>query len=281
MRRRHWINIIGTLGILFAGWAFWLEPSRLVVRAKALELNRWPSACAGLRVTVLADLHVGSPYKGLDSIPHLIDTVELTEPDLVLLAGDYIAHGLGSTKVSGADIATALKPLRAEMGVFAVLGNHDIWEGREPILNAFNGAGLRVLEDEAQLIVRGECRFWLVGMSDYQWGPKPRRDPVKDIPETDGVLLFTHTPDMFPQVPSRVALTIAGHTHGGQVRIPLTNIRPMVPSIYGDRYAYGHVKEDGKHLYVSPGIGTSLLPIRFRVPPEVTVLILNSGGAQI
>jgi predicted MPP superfamily phosphohydrolase len=90
------------------------------------------------------------------------------------------------------------------------------------------------------------------------------------------VLAFTHNPDVFPQVPHRVALTIAGHTHGGQVALPFVG-RPVVPSKYGQRYAIGHVVEDARHLFVSPGIGTSVVPVRFQVPPEISVLTLRSA----
>jgi hypothetical protein len=88
------------------------------------------------------------------------------------------------------------------------------------------------------------------------------------------VLAFTHNPDVFPHVPARVALTIAGHTHGGQVVLPLLG-RPLVPSAYGQRYAIGHVEEDGRHLFVSSGLGTSIFPVRFGVPPEISIVVVR------
>jgi predicted MPP superfamily phosphohydrolase len=93
------------------------------------------------------------------------------------------------------------------------------------------------------------------------------------VPADEPVLLLTHNPDVFPDVPPRVALTLAGHTHGGQVALPILG-RPVVPSRYGQRYAYGLVVEGGRALFVSPGIGTSLLPVRFRVPPEISMVTL-------
>ncbi|MDQ3754676.1 MAG: hypothetical protein M3371_08095 [Acidobacteriota bacterium] len=88
---------------------------------------------------------------------------------------------------------------------------------------------------------------------------------------------MTHNPDVFPRIPPRVALTLAGHTHGGQVNLPLLG-RLVVPSSFGARYAIGHVEEDGRHLYVTPGIGTSILPVRFRVKPEITLLKIMAGA---
>ena len=126
---------------------------------------------------------------------------------------------------------------------------------------------------DAAAITRGDCAFWLAGVGDW-W--KRRRDYARAlarIPEDAPVLAFTHNPDVFPEAPRRVSLTLAGHTHGGQVVLPFLG-RLVVPSQYGDRYAIGHVVEDGRHLFVSPGLGTSILPVRFGVPPEVSLITL-------
>jgi predicted MPP superfamily phosphohydrolase len=95
------------------------------------------------------------------------------------------------------------------------------------------------------------------------------------VPQDEPVLLLTHNPDVFPDVPARVTLTLAGHTHGGQVALPILG-RPVVPSRYGQRYADGLVMEDGRALFVSSGIGTSILPVRFRVPPEIAIVTLSA-----
>jgi hypothetical protein len=100
---------------------------------------------------------------------------------------------------------------------------------------------------------------------------------LREVPAGDPVILYTHNPDIFPGVPARVSLTVAGHTHGGQVNLPLLG-RPVVPSRFGQRYAFGHVEEGGRHLYVGGGVGTSIIPVRFRVPPEVVVLSLEPEG---
>ena len=99
---------------------------------------------------------------------------------------------------------------------------------------------------------------------------------LKDIPDDDPILLLTHSPDVFPDIPARVSLTLAGHTHGGQVNLPLVG-RPIVPSKYGQRYAAGHIIEQGRHLFVSTGVGTSIIPVRFRVPPEIQILTVSSS----
>ena len=110
-------------------------------------------------------------------------------------------------------------------------------------------------------------------MSDWWEGKHDVGRALEAIPLGAATVLFTHNPDVFPEVPRRVALTIAGHTHGGQVYLPGVG-RPIVPSAYGERFAIGHIVEEGRHLFVSPGLGTSILPIRFLVPPEVSILTL-------
>ncbi len=198
-------------------------------------------------------------------------------PDIVLLAGDYVVTGVrGGSFVPPETTASILSRLRAPLGVFAVLGNHDHWYDGERVGAAFESAGIRVLLNEV-LPVRGEgFDFWLVGIGDL-WEAKPVVGQILDeLPDGVASIAFTHNPDVFPEIPDRIALTLAGHTHGGQVDLPFLGT-PVVPSRFGDRYARGHVVEGGRHLFVTSGLGTSLLPVRFRVPPEIALLRVGSA----
>lgn len=270
--------LILTIPLLSLGvWAFWWEPASLHNETYELTLSSWPTTCDNLKVAVLADLHVGSPFNQLD---HLNESIELTlkaKPDLILLAGDYVIHGvLGGRFVSPQESAARLSRLSAPLGVYAVLGNHDWWHDGPGTMAAFQQAGIQMLEDASALIQMGNCQFWLVGISDYLEGAHDVPLALSGIPDEAPVLAFTHNPDIFPEVPSRVALTVGGHTHGGQVYLPILG-RPVIPSEFGERFAIGHIVEQGRHFFVTPGIGTSILPVRFRVPPEVSILILHSA----
>jgi uncharacterized protein len=262
-------------------WAFHVEPAWLVTRESELAIPAWPSACDGLRVVVLADLHVGSPGNGPDKLAGIVADVGDLHADLVLLAGDFVIQGVrGGRYVPPEDIAQILAKLaRPPLGVFAVLGNHDAWLGADRVRAALEGAGIGVLEDAAVPLARGTCSFWLAGFGDYTETKHDVGAALAHATDARPVLAFTHNPDLFPDVPDRVSLTIAGHTHGGQVYVPFVG-RPIVPSRYGERYAIGHVVENGRHLFVSPGIGTSLIGVRFLVPPEISVLVLRAeaGG---
>lgn len=259
-------------------WGFWLEPSSLRNEDHEIGLPSWPRECDGLRIAILTDLHVGSPHNGIANLARVVDLTQRADPDLMLLAGDYVIHGVpGGSFVSPEESARELARLSAPAGVFAVLGNHDWWLDAKRVRRALVGAGIAVLDDASQTVALGDCRFWLAGVSDLWEGPHDIGRALAGVPEEAPTILFTHNPDLFPDVPDRVSLTIAGHTHGGQVYIPGIG-RPGVPSQFGERFAIGHIIEDGRHLFVSSGVGTSVVPIRFLVPPEVSVLRIRSGS---
>ncbi|WP_444927960.1 metallophosphoesterase [Microbulbifer sp. TRSA002] len=264
--------VLFCIGLLLAVWAFIVEPASFRINEDDIVVDTWPKECNGLRVAILADLHVGSPYKGRKSLQNLVEAVNKSQPDLILLPGDFVIQGVvGGKFVPPEDAAGILKELKAPMGVFAVLGNHDWWLDAARVEQSLASQGISVLEDKSVSLVSSECKLRLVGISDFWEGPHDVKKAMQGIDEGETILAFTHNPDIFPELPAELSLTIAGHTHGGQVYLPFIG-RPIVPSSYGQRFAIGHVVEGDKHLYVSPGVGTSILPVRFLVPPEVTVL---------
>lgn len=282
------LAVVFVLLVALAAWAFWWEPSSVTVRRVSLSVPGWREGQRGLKVAVLTDLHVGSPYMGLDKLRRVVERTNEERADVVLLLGDFVIGGkkeqggaeggvVGGTFVEPEPIAAELKNLRAPLGVYAVLGNHDWWFDGERMTRALEGVGLTVLENRAVRVGDGGRGFWLGGVADL-WTRRPDIEgTLRQVNTDEPVILFTHNPDIFPDVPSRVSLTLAGHTHGGQVNIPFIG-RPMVPSNFGQRYAFGHVVEAGRHLYVSGGVGTSIIPARFRVPPEILILSLEVGG---
>jgi predicted MPP superfamily phosphohydrolase len=260
-------------------WGLYLEPASLRNDTYELTLPRWPAACDGIRVAVLADLHEGSPFNGLEKLDYIVARTQAAQPDLILLGGDYVIHGvLGGTFIHPDDMVPALRRLSAPMGVYAVLGNHDHWFNPGVVTRALASVNIPVLEDAALPIGAGACRLWLAGVSDSWTAAHDVNKALLQVPNDATLLVLTHNPDVFVDMPERVALTIAGHTHGGQVYVPFIG-RPIVPSRYGQRYAIGHVIENGRHLFVSAGLGTSIFPIRFLVPPEISVLRLRSAPA--
>jgi predicted MPP superfamily phosphohydrolase len=263
---------LGAAAMAFALWVLWLEPASLAVVEERLDLP-W-SAERPLRLAVLTDLHVGSPFNDTAKLRDIVDRTNAARPDVICILGDLVIQGvIGGRFVAPETIAAELGRLRAPGGVVAVLGNHDSWLDHDRVRRAVEQHGARVIEDTALRLETAAGPIWIAGISDLWTERHDLTAALSAVNDDAPVILLTHNPDIFPIVPSRVALTLAGHTHGGQVRFPFVG-RPIVPSRFGQRFAAGHIVENGRHLYVATGLGTSILPVRFRVPPAVAVLML-------
>lgn len=261
--------------VFLALWAFVIEPSRLVIRETRITLPSWPASLKGMRIAVISDLHAGSPYITIEKIHQIVEMTNSTQADLILLPGDFVIQGVpGGRFMEPETIASALKGLRARLGVFATLGNHDWWYNGQRVKRSLENAGITTLENDAAKIERDGVIIWMAGIGDKWAGAPDIASTLAKVDDSAPIIVLTHNPDIFPSIPARVALTIAGHTHGGQVSLPILG-RPIVPSDYGQRYAAGHIIEGSKHLFVTTGVGTSILPVRFRVPPEISLLTID------
>ena len=274
-------------------YAFAIEPYRLRFPRYHIKPTGWTPGLK-LKIAVLADLHTAEPWMTANRVAKIVAATNATQPDLVVLLGDYVAtrHRLGYKPVPKSDWAGALSQLKAPLGVHAVLGNHDWWEdpavqqnrnGPTPAGEALAAVGIPVYENQAVRIQKDGSVFWLAGLGDQRalrplrTGSRRSRIGVDDLDGTLAlvsddapVIMMAHEPDIFAKMPDRVSLTLSGHTHGGQVR--LFGYAPAVPTVNGRRYLYGHFREAERHLIVSGGLGTSFLPIRFGSPPEVPII---------
>jgi hypothetical protein len=286
-RRSLLAGAAGLIGLSAAGtvgYAAAIEPQQLVVTPDTLKPRGWPAG-RKLTITVIADLHAGGPDMPLPNVQRIVDTANALKSDVIVMLGDYIArYRFAVERIPDPVWAAELARLQAPLGVWAILGNHDWWYDLAGVRNALAEVRIPLLENQAVLLGPEGERVWVAGIGDqiaYRIGHGRFRG-VDDLPGTlaqvttdDPVILLAHEPDIFPRLPSRVALTFAGHTHGGQIRVPL--IWPaFVPSRYGKRYAYGHVIERERHLIVSGGLGTSIIPARFGVPPEIVHVTLGA-----
>lgn len=297
--RRQFLTGFGSaaaLGASTGAYGFVIEPRfRLVVTRYAPVLPRWTPGL-GLRVAVLADFHVGEPFMPLDRIAEIVDATNALAPDLVLLLGDYPAGpSVTFRKVPLVDFARVIAGLRAPLGVHAVLGNHDWWDDKHaqrrrdgPVeaQRVLEAHGIPVMENTVLRLVKDGHPFWIAGLGDQEpfvlWGDARGRD---DLPGTLArltdeapVILMAHEPDIFLDVPERVSLTLSGHTHGGQIR--LFGYSPVIPSVRGNDFAYGHIVRGGRHMIVSGGFGVSRVPIRIGVPPEIVLLELGASPSS-
>ena len=296
---RHILQLTAA-GAMLGGYAVAGEPMRLKIQRYRPRPPGWPKGLR-LRIAVLTDIHACRPWMGPDRIARIVATANALKPDLTVLLGDFSAgHRFRTAQVHSSEWAPVLGGLQAPLGVYAVMGNHDWWDDRTaqkrgsgPTIyhGRLSDAGIQVLENDALRLTTPDGPFWLAGLGDqlaflpYRKYGRTRWQGVDDLPKTLAAMtddapaiLLAHEPDIFPQVPARFALTFSGHTHGGQVR--LFRHSPLVPSRFGNRYAYGHMREDDvagapRDLIVSGGLGCSIFPVRFGVPPEIVEITLG------
>lgn len=276
-RLRIGLDALLLLGASLVFWGFFVEPNRLVVRHQTLEIQQWPRQFDGLRIAVLGDIHAGGWFIDEDKLRKIVERTNELQPEMVVIVGDYIA-GDGRRRplrMAPEVFAPILKDLRAPFGVYSVLGNHDWWFDGFRVRNLLEQNGIKVLDNEVLRVDARGSSLWLVGLADLWTRTQRVEEIVGQVPPGAPLLAIAHNPDIFPRLPSHVPLLLAGHTHGGQVRFPIFG-SVIHPSNYGQRYAAGHVFENGHHLFVTTGIGTSILPVRFNVPPEIVLLTIKS-----
>lgn len=262
-------------GLGLAIWAFFIEPNRLVTRHQTIAIEQWPSGLSDFKIAVLSDIHAGGRFIDEGKLRLIVERTNELQPDLIVIAGDYISGGRNHHAMDPEVFAPLLKDFRARYGVYTVLGNHDWWFDGERVRRALEANGMKVLENEFAWIEAPGGSFWLAGLADLWTRPQFVQQTIERLPEGAPIVALTHNPDIFPRLPQRVSLLLAGHTHGGQVKFPI--IGTVVHTTdFGDRYEAGHVFENGHHLFVTTGIGTSILSVRFGVPPEIVLLTVKS-----
>jgi predicted MPP superfamily phosphohydrolase len=275
-------SLFGTAGLAFYSCEVerhWIEISRHDVVLRGL-----PDVFNGLRIAQLSDIHMDE-YTEAAFLRWVIDQINHIEPDIVVLTGDYVTHGFAWKKLAvGAawQCASLLNELRCNQR-FAVLGNHDVMVGAKQVMSALTANGVTVLHNTFLPIERNGGRIWLAGLDDPLMGIP---DPEKAIPasirhrQNEPILLLCHAPDyadhLLAHAPGQaVDLMLSGHTHGGQVCLPLLGSLGL-PDL-GKKYVEGWFRLGGMQLYVNRGVGAVGIPFRFNCPPEITLFTLRSS----
>lgn len=258
----YWLNV----------YAWLVEPNKFEIRHVTIVDARWRGG--PVDIALIGDTHVGSPHVSAARMRDIIKRVSDTEPELVVLLGDYVgghtpeAERTERQRQEIRDGIDAFSGLHPPLGVIAVLGNHDVWYDREAITQELSDVGARVLWNQNLRIRRPEGDFVVAGLADADTGEPDFTGALQGAPGNLPSVVISHNPDPFAERPDNVWLMFAAHTHCGQVWLPFIG-RALVPSQFGERYACGLVEEDKDILYVTGGIGTSILPVRFFNWPEV------------
>lgn len=257
----------------------WIEITRRDIRLAGL-----PVAFDGLHIAQLSDIHMDE-FTEPFFLHHVIDQINLLQPDIVLLTGDYVSHEIGSRHFaigSAWQCANILTSLHCR-SLYAVLGNHDVFVNSKEITSALRANGITVLTNACLPLERAGARIWLAGVDDPLAGnPVPELAipaSIRNVPN-EPVILMCHTPDYADDLLAHPAgkavdLMLSGHTHGGQVRLPILGALQL-PEM-GRKYVEGWFEFGRMQLYVNRGIGTVGIPFRLDCPPEITLLTLHSA----
>jgi predicted MPP superfamily phosphohydrolase len=276
--RARWICAVALALFELAYWlnvyAWFVEPRMLVVRRVEVVSENWHGPPVTL--AVLSDTHVPSPHMSVARMGEVVSRVNALHPDLVVLLGDYVGgHGAAAARSPeiqseiAAGIAT-FAAFSAPLGAVAVIGNHDVWYNRTAITRALEEAGVAALWDRNVVISRPGGDLAIVGLADDVTARPHYDEAVDGAPEGADIIVLSHTPDAFVDVPRGPVLLLAGHTHCGQVTIPFVG-RPELPVAH-EEYGCHRVDEDGRTIFVTGGVGTSSWPVRFLNPPEIVLI---------
>ncbi len=271
MRRVLVVLLLLTLAVPVLGYVN--ATADPVVRYADVGLRGWPATTPPVRVALLADVHVQGPDLSPERMAGIVEQVNAQRPDLVLIAGDFSGDRALRTRLYSEDeIAGSLKSLRAPLGVYAVLGNHDHWRDGRAMKRAVAAAGIPVLVNQA---VRAGP-LTIAGADDIHTRNADIEALTRSAAALSGpTVVLSHSPDIAPVLPRQFGLVLAGHTHCGQIVLPLVGYLATA-SRYGERYACGMVREPGRTTIVSAGIGTSVLPLRFGAPPDFWIITLGA-----
>ena len=275
---------------LCVAYGYFIEPHRLVITRQNLALPNWPAQLDGYKIVAIGDIHAGS--NGVDDakLRRIVAETNALKPNLIVLLGDYVSEkNETELRMPISEIADGLVGLSAPDGVLAVLGNHDGFSCPSCIKKEFERVGIKVLDNTvAPVTTANGGRFRVIGLPDHMqltyWkvfsdNAKRALAPTED---QGPVIALEHSPDILEvitgdlMISKDLSLILAAHTHGGQVRFPILGA-PIVSSSYGQKYTRGLIKQNGVQMFVTSGIGESILPFRFLVPPEIAELTMSRG----
>jgi uncharacterized protein len=270
--------------------------SALTLAEYAPRVRNWPDDLE-LKIAVIADIHACYPWMSDERVGDIVDLANAQKPDLTVLLGDYVCtHPFVSGYVPPGAWAEQLARLEAPLGVYAILGNHDWWSAAIPsdppdnsrsIRRTLAAAGVPLLENQSVRLTQNGRPFWLIGLGDLL-ARLPHARPghgaddlwaaMRGIDDDAPAVLLVHEPYFFPWVPDRIALTLSGHMHGGQINLPILGAPMHLLRHRSARFIYGEYALGERRMIVSGGLGTSFAPVRILRPPEVVMVKL--GGAS-
>jgi predicted MPP superfamily phosphohydrolase len=272
MAVRRFLLLLVAFALALLGWCYWTAIADPVVREADVALPDWPAGVPPVRALLMSDLHVAGPDMPPERLARIVEQANGQRPDIVFIAGDFISDRRMSTRsYSFAEAIAPLAGLRARLGTVAVLGNHDHWRNAVEARAALRRIGIRVLDNDAAEI----GPLAVGGLDDAFTHHQDLGAMLNALRALPGArIVLSHSPDPFAALARDATFMLAGHTHCGQIRLPLIGALSTM-SAYGDRYACGLIREHGRTLIVSAGLGTSILPLRLGAVPDMWLIRLG------
>jgi predicted MPP superfamily phosphohydrolase len=280
-RRQFLYAAVAAGSLAVAGDSILLEPNRPRIVRREFSLPRWPERLNGFTIALLSDFHF-DPYFSLHPLHAAVAMVNGLRPDLIALTGDFVSVPLFGGDAKGAlaaePCAKVIHQMTAPYGLWAVMGNHDFNTDQPHVIHALQAEGIRVLENQSAAIERDGARFWLAGVNDVLSRTADLSETLRRVPNGEAVVLMAHEPDFADEASKfPIDLQLSGHSHGGQVRIPL--LPPLYLPTMAKKYVLGIYQVGPLPLYTNAGLGTVGVPVRLNCPPEITLITLKCSGA--
>jgi predicted MPP superfamily phosphohydrolase len=286
LTRRDFLRLLwkGALGSVLltmggVGYGVLVEPGLFSVETVRLRLRRLPRSFAGLRIAQISDIHMGG-WMNLERFQQVADLILAEKPDLLLITGDFLlAYRFAEdTKQATADLTKVLSSLAASIPAFAVLGNHDYWIDAEAVRAMLSASGVTDLTNTVHTLTRGSDTLHLCGVDDVWEGDVRLEEIVAQLKDDSAAILLAHEPDYADTsaATGKFDLQVSGHTHGGQVAIPLLG-PPILPYL-GQKYHTGLYQVGSMFQYTNRGVGVNPPAVRFNCRPEITIFVLNEDA---
>ncbi len=279
LTRRAWIRVIIYSGLAIAGGAGYVSSKRLEAVHTDVPLDGLPERLDGVKIGVIADFHAGA-FTTREDILQAIGIVNEERPDLIALLGDYVDGAYSHSRRNvekGSYVFDALKRLKAPLGIYAVLGNHDHWTDAALVRKKLSRLPLVILNNQSVGLENGLA---VAGVDDFWEGPSDPFKAIRNLSPESVIIMLSHNPDVNIQLKGdeQVRLVMSGHTHGGQIRIPFTNWAPWVPCSWKYRGSSGLIRETQRRwTFITKGVGTFFVPVRLACPPDIGILRLRKA----
>jgi uncharacterized protein len=275
MKSKIWkiVSALVVVGFIFLAIGYRNATQMPIIRTAQLKAENWPKGAPPVRVLLISDIHVAGPDMPPERVAKIAEQLNATKPDLILIAGDLISEKLLATRLfTPEEVVASLTAFKAPLGVIVALGNHDHWAGTAAFKRELASAKLTLLDNDA--VTRGP--LIIGGVGDEFTGNADLAKTYRAMAIQKGVpMIVTHDPDIVPDLPSPVAAVFAGHTHCGQINRPWSGAPAMNVSRYGMRFQCGDIKDRGQRVFVTAGLGTSVVWLRYAAPPDAWVVTIG------